>query len=44
LDIAGTAFTYGKGNSATGRTVPMLVEFLRVLTQKKRNKKDKKQS
>jgi len=32
LDIAGSAFTYGKGNSATGRPVQMLIRFLQNLT------------
>ena len=31
LDIAGSAFTYGKGNSATGRPVQMLIQFLQNL-------------
>lgn len=28
LDIAGTAFHYGKGNSATGRPLPLLLQYL----------------
>lgn len=29
LDIAGTSFQYGTGNSATGRPLPLLLQFLR---------------
>lgn len=29
LDIAGTGFKYGTGNSASGRPLPMLLQFLR---------------
>lgn len=28
LDVAGTSFTYGKGNSATGRPLPLLFQYL----------------
>ncbi|MBU2979259.1 leucyl aminopeptidase [Alteromonas sp. C1M14] len=28
LDVAGSSFTYGKGNSATGRPLPLLFQYL----------------
>lgn len=34
LDIAGTSFQYGTGNSATGRPLPLLLQFLRNYSNK----------
>lgn len=38
LDIAGTAWKSGKEKGATGRPVPLLIEFLRQESQKNANK------
>lgn len=34
LDVAGTAFHYGRGNSATARPIPLLIKYLENLSVK----------
>lgn len=38
FDVAGTAFQYGKANSATGRPLPLLLKFLLNCSNKPRTK------
>lgn len=33
LDVAGTAFMHGTGNSATGRPLPLLLQYLKMTTE-----------